>query len=209
MKTFLRATVVLFLAACTGSATAEPPTQEAPPLKANQAEAIFAGGCFWCMEGPFDKVNGVISTSSGYTGGPEAGASYKQVSAGKTGHYEALRVVYDPSKVSYDALLQTFWHNIDPTQSNGQFCDRGKHYRSAIFSSNPEEVALAKASKLKVAAELGQEVVTEILKSGPFWLAEEYHQDFYKKNPSHYARYRKGCGRDKRLQELWGESAKH
>ncbi len=161
------------------------------------------------MEGPFDKVQGVLSTSSGYTGGPEAGASYKQVSAGKTGHYEALRVVYDPSKVSYGDLLQTFWHNIDPTQSNGQFCDRGQQYRSAIFSSVSTEVALAEQSKVKVAAELGQQVVTEILSAAPFWLAEEYHQDFYKKNPSHYTRYRKGCGRDRRLQELWGSSTTH
>jgi len=161
------------------------------------------------MEGPFDKVKGVVSTESGYTGGPEAGASYKQVSAGQTGHYEALRVVYDPSKVSYEDLLKTFWHNIDPTQSNGQFCDRGQQYRSAIFSSNPSEIALAEESKAQVAAELKQAIVTEILSAAPFWLAEEYHQDFYKKNPSHYLRYRKGCGRDRRLQELWGASASH
>ncbi len=209
MRASLRILLVVILSACTGLATADPPTQEAPKLKVGQAEAIFAGGCFWCMEGPFDKVKGVVSTESGYTGGPEAGASYKQVSAGQTGHYEALRVVYDPSKVSYEDLLKTFWHNIDPTQSNGQFCDRGQQYRSAIFSSNPSEIALAEESKAQVAAELKQAIVTEILSAAPFWLAEEYHQDFYKKNPSHYLRYRKGCGRDRRLQELWGASASH
>ncbi|MEE2751063.1 MAG: peptide-methionine (S)-S-oxide reductase MsrA [Myxococcota bacterium] len=209
MRASLQFLLFVFLTACSGLATADPPTQVAPPLKAGQAEAIFAGGCFWCMEGPFDKVDGVLSTASGYTGGPESGATYKQVSAGKTGHYEALRVVYDPSKVSYEKLLQTFWHNIDPTQSNGQFCDRGPHYRSAIFSSNPAETALAEESKNQIAAELKQEVVTEILSAGPFWLAEEYHQDFYKKNPSHYLRYRKGCGRDRRLEELWGTSTSH
>ena len=199
---------VLFLAimmACTQPATADSPTQKAAPLAAGMAEAIFAGGCFWCMEGPFDKVPGVQETWSGYTGGPEVGATYKQVSAGLTGHYEALRVVYDPSQVSYARLLEVFWRNIDPTQADGQFCDRGKHYRSAVFASDPAEVAAAKASRSAAARKLVQAIVTEILPKADFWLAEEYHQDFYKKNPAHYMRYRMGCGRDRRLLELWGQ----
>jgi len=199
--------VLLFavLMACSPSATADPPTTKAAALKEGTAEAIFAGGCFWCMEGPFDKVHGVLETWSGYTGGPETGATYKQVSAGQTGHYEALRVVYDPDKVSYAQLLEVFWRNIDPTQADGQFCDRGKHYRSAIFASDPARVAAAKASRSAAARKLGQGIVTEILPASEFWLAEEYHQDFYLKNPSHYLRYRMGCGRDRRLLELWGQ----
>ena len=195
--------------ACSDSATAEPPTQAAPPVALGRAEAVFAGGCFWCMEGPFDKVPGVLETWSGYTGGPEDGATYKQVSQGKTAHYEALRVVYDPTRVDYETLLQVFWHNIDPTQGNGQFCDRGKQYRSAIFTSIPAERASAETSRTQAAETLKKEVVTEILPAATFWLAEEYHQDFYKKNPSRYLSYRRGCGRDRRLKELWGEAASH
>jgi peptide-methionine (S)-S-oxide reductase len=195
--------------ACSDSAIAEPPTQAALPVAEGRAEAVFAGGCFWCMEGPFDKVPGVLETWSGYTGGPEDGATYKQVSMGKTGHYEALRVVYDPTRVDFETLLQVFWHNIDPTQANGQFCDRGKHYRSAIFTSDSAELASAKTSRAQAAETLKKEVVTEILPAAPFWLAEEYHQDFYKKNPSRYQSYRTGCGRDRRLKELWGEAAGH
>jgi peptide-methionine (S)-S-oxide reductase len=161
------------------------------------------------MEGPFDKVPGVLETWSGYTGGPEDGANYQQVSQGKTGHYEALRVVYDPTRVDYETLLQVFWYNIDPTQKNGQFCDRGKQYRSAIFTSDPIEFALAETSRTQVAEKLKKEVVTEILPAAAFWLAEETHQDFYKKNPSRYLSYRTGCGRDRRLKELWGDAAGH
>ena len=197
--------LMLMLAACSPDATADPPTQKSAPLQAGTQDAIFAGGCFWCMESPFDKVPGVLETWSGYTGGPEVGATYKQVSAGQTGHLEALRVVYDPTKVTYAQLLQVFWRNIDPTQADGQFCDRGPHYRSAVFASDPTEISAAQASLEQAQAKLGKPVVTEILPKADFWLAEDYHQDFYKKNPNHYLRYRMGCGRDRRLMELWGQ----
>ncbi len=190
--------------ACGPEATAQPQTKRAPPLVTGQAEAVFAGGCFWCMEGPFDRLTGVLQTWSGYTGGPEAGASYREVAGGRTGHYEALRVIYDPSQVSYAQLLEVFWRNIDPTQSDGQFCDRGTQYRSAIFTSDPAEVALAKVSRAAAGRKLGREVVTQILPRSDFWLAEEYHQDYYMKNPGRYLSYRMGCGRDRRLKALWG-----
>ncbi len=184
-------------------------TREAPPLDAGQREAVFAGGCFWCMEKPFDKIDGVISTTSGYTGGPEIAPTYDDVGHHRTGHYEALRVVYDPTKVDYARLLEVFWHNVDPTQANGQFCDRGDQYRTGIFTSDPEEKALAETSRTTAAAALEAPIVTEILPSAVFWVAEAYHQDFYKKNPAHYNRYRQGCGRDARLQQLWGDKAGH
>ncbi len=203
----MRLLLVLLLAACSGRATADAPTTLAPPVADNQAEAVFAGGCFWCMEGPFDKVPGVLETWSGYTGGSERGATYKEVSYGRTSHLEALRVIYDPSKVKYVELLEIFWRNIDPTQDDGQFCDKGPHYRSAIFTSDVAEVAAAKASRQVVAEKLNKPVVTEIRPMSDFWLAEDYHQDFYQKNPAHYLRYRTGCGRDRRLEQLWGPAS--
>jgi len=199
---------LIFALACEPQ-TAAAGTQAAPPLEAGQAEAIFAGGCFWCMEKPFDLVDGVISTTSGYTGGKELNPTYEQVGYHKTSHYEALRVVYDPAEVSYDALLKVFWHNVDPTQSNGQFCDKGDQYRTGIFTSEKAEIEEAEASKKAVAEALDATVVTEVLPKATFWVAEDYHQDFYLKNPSHYSRYRQGCGRDRRLKELWGDSAGH
>ena len=192
-----------------GTSDAKAGTEEAPALEAGQKEAVFAGGCFWCMEKPFDVVDGVISTTSGYTAGPEKAPSYDQVSSKQTGHTEAIRVVYDPEKVTYDRLLEVFWHNIDPTQANGQFCDRGKQYRTGVYTNDAGEKAKAEATKAKVAEELGKPVVTEIEPLGAFWVAEAYHQDFYEKNPMHYTRYRTGCGRDRRLAELWGEQAGH
>jgi peptide-methionine (S)-S-oxide reductase len=161
------------------------------------------------MEKPFDKLDGVISTTSGYTGGKEEHPTYEDVGYHRTSHYEALRVVYDPTKVDYDKLLSVFWHNVDPTQANGQFCDKGDQYRTGIFTSDPAEKAKAEESKKAVADELGKTVVTEILPESVFWVAEEYHQDFYTKKPGHYERYRIGCGRDARLKELWGEKAGH
>ena len=181
-------------------------TSAAPPLEAGQAEAVFAGGCFWCMEKPFDLVDGVVSTTSGYTGGEELNPTYEQVGYHKTSHYEALRVVYDPTVVSYPELLEVFWRNVDPTQANGQFCDKGDQYRTGIFTSDPTEMAQAEDSKKKAADTLKAEVVTEVLPMAVFWEAEDYHQDFYLKNPSHYSRYRQGCGRDRRLKELWGDA---
>ena len=169
-----------------------------------QAQAAFAGGCFWCTESDFDHVSGVISTTSGYTGGKAANPSYEQVSAGGTGHAEAVLVIYDPSKVSYKQLLTYYWRTVDPTVQDQQFCDHGSQYRTAIFVRNDEERKLAEASKKEVEAELKKPIYTQIVAAGPFYPAEEYHQDFYKKSPLRYKTYRAGCGRDARLQELWG-----
>lgn len=168
------------------------------------AVATFAGGCFWCTEADFDKVPGVISTTSGYTGGHVANPTYEQVSAGGTGHAESVEVVYDPAKVSYRTLLTYYWHHVDPTVKDRQFCDIGHQYRTAIFVHGPEQRKLAEESKKEVAAELKTTIYTEIVDAGPFYKAEEYHQDFYKKNPLKYKFYRWNCGRDQRLEALWG-----
>jgi peptide-methionine (S)-S-oxide reductase len=174
---------------------------EAPPT----ALATFAGGCFWCVESDFDKVPGVISTTSGYTGGHPANPTYEQVSHGGTGHAEAVEIVYDPAKVSYEKLLDVFWHNIDPLAKNRQFCDHGDQYRSAIFYRDEKERSLAETSKAAVQARFKQPIATEIVPAGPFYKAEDYHQDYYLKNPIRYKFYRFNCGRDARLQELWGK----
>jgi peptide-methionine (S)-S-oxide reductase len=197
----------LALALSAAPAPAEKRTQEAAPPAAGLAVATFAGGCFWCMEPPFDKLEGVISTTSGYTGGQKAGATYREVTAGGTGHYEAVRVVYDPQKVTYDKLLDVFWRNVDPLDPGGQFCDRGASYRTAVFAHDPEQKRLAEASKqaLDASRRLSKPVVTPVLDAGPFWAAEEYHQDYYLKNPSKYNFYRWNCGRDARLETLWGK----
>ena len=184
-------------------------TQPAPTAPAGLAKATFAGGCFWCMEPPFDKLPGVVSTTSGYTGGRVKNPSYEQVSAGGTGHAEAVEVVYDPAKISYEKLLEVFWHNVDPLTADRQFCDGGNQYRTAIFFHGEEQKRLAEATRAQVAQELGKKVVTEIVPAGPFYAAEEYHQDFYQKNPIRYKYYRNGCGRDRRLAELWGGKAGH
>jgi len=174
----------------------------------NIAVATFAGGCFWCMEGPFDKLQGVTSTTSGYTGGHTENPTYKQTSTGKTGHTEAVQIVYDPEQVSYEKLLDVFWHNIDPTTADQQFCDRGSQYRSEIFYHNDEQKQQAEASKaaLDKNKPFEESIVTEISKASTFYAAEDYHQDYYKKNPVRYRYYRHGCGRDKRLEQLWGKS---
>jgi len=176
---------------------------------AAQARAIFAGGCFWCMEPPFDKLPGVISTTSGYVGGQKKNPTYEEVSAGTTGHTEAVQVVYDPKKISYQKLLEVFWRNIDPTVKNRQFCDAGTQYRSGIFYLDQEQKRLAEESRAdsgKIQTVQGS-VVTEITLATEFWPAEEYHQDYYLKNPLRYAYYRTGCGRDARLKQLWGSAA--
>ena len=179
--------------------------------QADTGVAIFAGGCFWCMEPPFDKLDGVLSTTSGYTGGKQANPTYKQVSSGRTNHREAVRIEYDPKRVSYDQLLETFWINIDPLDSRGQFCDKGPHYTSAIYGLDEEQFAAAQASKAALESEgkLKGDIKTEILSATPFYNAEDYHQDYYKKNPVRYKYYRWGCGRDARLKKLWGEAADH
>lgn len=171
------------------------------------ATATFAGGCFWCMEQPFDKLSGVVSTTSGYTGGTIENPTYSQVSSGGTGHIEAMQVSYDPEQVSYETLLETFWYNIDPLDNAGQFCDKGSQYRSAIFYENAEQQATAEASKAEVAQALDQPIATEILPAATFYAAEDYHQNYYKTRPVRYKVYRFGCGRDQRLSELWGENA--
>jgi peptide-methionine (S)-S-oxide reductase len=172
------------------------------------AKATFAGGCFWCMEPPFDKMEGVLSTTSGYTGGREPNPTYQSVSGGTTGHYEAVQVVYDPAKVSYAALLETYWRNVDPLDAGGQFCDRGAHYRAAIFYHDDEQKRLAEESRERVQKQLSQNVVTEILPAQTYYAAEDYHQDYYKKNPIRYKFYRTGCGRDARLDAVWGSRSK-
>jgi peptide-methionine (S)-S-oxide reductase len=174
------------------------------------AVATFAGGCFWCMEPPFDKLPGVVSTTSGYIGGTKKNPTYEEVSAGTTGHTEAVQVVYDPSKVTYEKLLDVFWRNIDPTVKDRQFCDYGTQYRTGIFVHTPEQRRLAEASKasLEKTKPFKDPIVTPIADAGEFWPAEEYHQDYYVKNPVRYNYYRTGCGRDRRLAQLWG-SAPH
>ena len=170
------------------------------------AKATLAGGCFWCMEPPFDKLDGVISTTVGYTGGHKENPTYEEVSSGTTGHAEAIQIVYDPRKISYDEVLDVFWRNIDPADEGGQFCDRGRQYRTAIYYHDDEQKRLAEQSKQAlVESKQFEEIATEITAASAFYPAEEYHQDYYEKNPIRYKFYRYGCGRDRRLKELWGE----
>ena len=189
---------ILLLASTAGSSGAE--------IISSQKTATFAGGCFWCMEKPFDVLAGVISTTSGYTGGHQENPTYKQVSRGGTGHTEAVQIVYDPAQVSYEELLDVFWHNIDPTQANGQFCDMGSQYRSEIFYHDSGQQQLANQSKaaLEELKPFPEPVVTAISPATTFYPAEDYHQDYYLKNPVRYKFYRYGCGRDQRLEQLWG-----
>ena len=188
---------------------AEEPTKATPPAPAGLAKATFAGGCFWCMQGPYDSLPGVVSTTVGYTGGTKAGATYHEVGNGGTGHRESIEVVYDAKKVSYEKLLDVFWHNVDPTYAGGQFCDSGFQYTTAIFVHDDAQRAAAEASKkaLEASHVLKAPIVTEIVKAGVFWAAEDYHQMYYKKNPIRYNFYRSGCGRDARLKQLWGDKA--
>ena len=169
------------------------------------AKATFAGGCFWCMEPPYDELEGVTSTISGYIGGTKKDPTYEQVSAGTTGHTEAVQITYDPQKVSYEKLLEIFWRNIDPLTANAQFCDSGSQYRSGIFYHDEAQKKLAEASQKRIQTRFKQPVVTEITAASEFYPAEDYHQDYYKKNPIRYKIYRYGCGRDQRLKELWGD----
>ncbi len=172
-------------------------------------KAAFAGGCFWCMEHPFDELPGVVSVTAGYTGGAKKNPTYEEVSAGWTGHAESVLVVYDPGRISYEKLLDVYWHNIDPTTRNRQFCDAGTQYRTAIFYYTETQKRLAEVSKqaLEKSKPFGGPIVTEIVPAGVFYPAEEYHQHYYRKNPIRYRFYRQGCGRDKRLRELWGSTA--
>jgi peptide-methionine (S)-S-oxide reductase len=186
--------------------------QVSSPDAKRLSTAVFAGGCFWCVEADFDKVDGVVSTVSGYTGGTVVNPTYKQVSHEKTGHYEAVKVTYDPDKVSYDALVDYYFHHIDPTDATGQFCDKGDSYRSAVFVANGDqrEVVEAEIDMINTSGVLGTPVVTQILDASTFWPAEDYHQDYYKKNPLKYRYYRTACGRDARVKNVWaGASSGH
>ena len=183
-------------------AAAQPAPQPAPPPT---AVATFAGGCFWCTEADFDKVDGVISTTSGYIGGLAVNPTYQQVITGRTGHTEAVEIVYDPAKVTYQQLLDVFWRNHDPLAKDRQFCDRGSQYRPGIFYHTEEQRSLAETSKQKHQARFKQPIQTEITAATTFYKAEDYHQDYYKKNPVRYQFYRFNCGRDARLEELWGK----
>ncbi len=201
------ATVAIVIAAALGIASAQtPPSTATGPAPSGLAKATFAGGCFWCVEADFDKVPGVVTTTSGYTGGKVANPSYEQVSAKVTGHAEAVEVVYDPKQVSYEQLVEYFWHTIDPTTKDSQFCDHGSPYRTAIYVQDAAQLAVARASlaKLEKGKPFKEPIVTEIALAGPFYAAEDYHQDYYKKNPIRYKYYRTSCGRDARVQQLWG-----
>jgi peptide-methionine (S)-S-oxide reductase len=174
-----------------------------------RAKATFAGGCFWCMEPPFEHLPGVLATRVGYTGGRKPKPTYEEVSAGGTGHAEAIEIVYDPTRMRYEKLLDVFWHNVDPVTRDAQFCDHGGQYRTAIFTHDDTQRRLAEASKqaLESAQTLPGPIVTQIVPAGEFWPAEEYHQRYHAKNPIRYTYYRWSCGRDRRLQELWGDAA--
>ena len=167
-------------------------------------KAVFAGGCFWCMEEAFDAVPGVVATTSGFAGGKVANPSYRQVVAGGTGHYEVVEVQYDTTKVSYDQLLATYWRNVDPFDGGGQFCDRGQSYEAAIFAPSDEARQAAVASKAAVEAKFGKPVATKILGPAPFYPAEDYHQNYYRTNALKYKSYKYGCGRPARLSQVWG-----
>lgn len=184
-------------------------TAATPAPSATKELATFAGGCFWCEEATFEGLPGIISVTSGFSGGSEKSPSYELVSSGATGHAESVDVVFDPARVTYQKLLDIYWHSIDPTQSNGQFCDHGKQYRSAIFFRNETQHRLAMESQKAIerSGKLKAPIVTQIVPFTGFYPAEEYHQDYYKKNPVEYHAYRTGCGRDRRLRELWGSQA--
>ena len=214
-KRFILPAVSLLLALGLGSSwmqlSAETPV--VAPAKAMAtgptAKAVFAGGCFWCVESDFDKVPGVLSTTSGYIGGRNANPTYQQVSSHSTGHAEAVLVEFDPAKVSYERLVQYFWRTIDPTTKDRQFCDSGSPYRTAIFAQDAEQLKIATASRaaLEKSKPFKEPVVTEVVMATTFYPAEDYHQDYYLKNPVRYKVYRTGCGRDARLKQLWGEQA--
>jgi peptide-methionine (S)-S-oxide reductase len=214
MKTHTIALLILMTvltAPCGLFAAQDAKPMRAAPAAAHLQKANFAGGCFWCMEHPFDELPGVVSVTSGYTGGKQKNPTYKEVSAGGSGHAESIQVVYDPAKIKYEKLLERYWHNIDPTVKDRQFCDAGSQYRSSIFYYTEEQHRAAVESKnaLERSKPFNAPIVTEIVAASEFYPAEEYHQHYYKKNPIRYKYYRNGCGRDKRLKELWGDLAGH
>lgn len=178
-----------------------------PPPAPGLRTAAFAGGCFWCMEQPFEKLDGVTEVVSGYTGGTVANPTYRQVGGGRTGHKEAVQVTYDPARVTYERLLDVFWRNVDPLDAGGQFCDRGEEYATAVYTGDAEQRDLAERSRAAVRERLGRPVATEIVDAGPFYRAEDYHQDYAATHPIRYRYYRYTCGRDARLRQLWGDEA--
>jgi peptide-methionine (S)-S-oxide reductase len=201
----MRILTVLLAALFAPALFAQAPAAATP----GRAVATFAGGCFWCVESDFDKVPGVLETISGYTGGTKANPTYQEVSSGGTGHAESVQVIYDPGKVTYENLLEHYWVSVDPTVKDRQFCDTGSQYRTAIFYNDESQRKAAEASKaaLEKSKPFKQPIVTQIVAAGPFYRAEDYHQDYYKKNPVRYQIYRSGCGRDARLKDLWGDRA--
>ena len=201
------AVIVLAIMVSTQHVNSSGGAKATQPMVGNLEKATFAGGCFWCMEHPFDELPGVISVTSGYTGGHKKNPTYEEVSAGGTGHAESVQVVYDPTKIGYEKLLAVYWHNVDPTVKDRQFCDSGHRYRSAIFYHSEAQHRLALQSKeaLEKNRPFKEAIVTEITQASEFYPAEEYHQHYYKKNPIRYKYYRTACGRDNRLQALWGK----
>jgi len=208
MKLWLKIVLVVAILGLLFTAYAEKSEERKTGSDKSLAIATFAGGCFWCMEPPYDKLDGVISTTSGYTGGRKKNPTYEEVSGGTTGHAEAVQVTYDPTKVSYQKLLEVFWKNIDPFTPNAQFCDHGSQYRSAIFYHNEEQKRAAEASKQKLekSGRFTRPIVTEIVPAGEFYPAEDYHQDYYQNNPVRYKYYRYRCGRDEALEKIWGKA---
>ncbi len=200
LSRFVAALAGLLLGVTLAATAAEPAIQGK-----TTATAVFAGGCFWCMEPPYDALAGVVATTSGFTGGQKANPSYKEVSGGNTGHIEAVQIAYDPAKIGYEKLLEVFWRNVDPLDDGGQFCDRGHEYTTAIFYQNEEQKRLAEQSKAAIEKQLGRPVATVLRPATPFYAAEDYHQDYYTKNPIRYKYYRYSCGRDQRLEKLWGK----
>lgn len=213
MKRALVITALIGLTASLGVAVSQSSADDRPAAPATSSEnlsrAVFAGGCFWCVESDFDKLDGVVSTTSGYTGGHLDNPSYKQVSHGGTGHYEAVEIVYDPSTVSYETLVEYFFRHVDPTDAGGQFCDRGDSYRTAVFAADDAQAETAREEKAEIDASgvLPGPVVTPVLTLTDFWPAETYHQDYYKKNPIRYRYYRTACGRDNRVSKVWANAA--
>lgn len=205
-KKFLNLVLSLGVILLLSGDTAYSASQSTGPTET--AKATFAGGCFWCMEPPFDKLDGVISTISGYAGGKKKNPTYEEVSAGNTGHAEVVQVTYDPKKITYEKLLEVFWRNVDPLTPNRQFCDVGSQYRTAIFYHDETQKRLAEESKKALAKRFKEPIVTEIVAASEFYPAEDYHQDYYTKNPLRYKYYRYSCGRDQRLETLWGPAAK-
>lgn len=210
MKTRILAVLAVLVISAAGAVKAEPMTKETDKKEQGESRATFAGGCFWCMEPPFDQLKGVTATIPGYTGGKKKNPTYEEVSAGVTGHTEAVQVVYDPAQVTYQQLLEVFWRNVDPTVEDRQFVDVGSQYRTGIFTHDDQQKNLAEASKdaLAKSGRFDKPLVTEITPLTDFYPAEDYHMDYYLKNPLHYKRYRRGSGRDQYLEKTWGDDKK-